>query len=104
MVLVVPDPLRGAGRAHPLGGRAVTVSKFLVSSCADFGCRVSVNKSMDSGSQSGFRGIHQKSRTAVLQRFCDFFLREDVVEKSMSIWSGARASAALMSLGRVAEQ
>ena len=30
------------------------------------------------------------------------FLREDVVEKSMSIWSGARASAALMSLGRPA--
>ena len=29
MVLVVTDPLRGAGRTHPLRGRAVTVSKFL---------------------------------------------------------------------------
>ena len=64
-----------------------------------------LNRSMDSGCQSsGFRGIHQKSRSAILQRFFAEFLREDVVEKSMSIWSGARASAALISLGRVAER
>jgi hypothetical protein len=42
-------PLWGAGPVHPLRGRAVTVR----SSCADIGCRVSVNKSMDSGCQSG---------------------------------------------------
>jgi len=46
VVLVMTDPLRGAGRAHPLRGRAVT----RWGSCADIGCRVSVNKSMDSGS------------------------------------------------------
>ena len=29
MVLVVTDPVRGAGPTHPLRGRAMTVSKFL---------------------------------------------------------------------------
>jgi hypothetical protein len=84
----VTDPLRGASRAHPLGGRAATV----VSSCADIGCRVSVNKSMDSGCQSGFRRNHQKSKSAILQQFCGIPLaekRDVVVKKNMShlVWS-----------------
>ena len=41
VVLVVADPLWGAGPAPPLRGRAVTVSKLL-SSCAKVSCRVSV--------------------------------------------------------------
>ena len=77
------DPLGGAGRAHPLMGGAVT----RLGSCADIGCRVSVNKSMDSGCQSGFRRNHQKSRSAILQRFCGIPLaekRDVVVKKKMS--------------------
>jgi hypothetical protein len=77
-------------------------------SCADIGCRVSVNKSMDSGCQSGFRRNHQKSRSAILQRFCGILLaekRDVVVEKNMSHRvRSSRACAALMSLGRVAER
>ena len=76
-------PLWGAGRAHPLMGGAVT----RLGSCADIGCRVSVNKSMDSGCQSGFRRNHQKSRSAILQRFCGIPLaekRDVVVKKNMS--------------------
>jgi len=58
-------------------------------SCADIGCRVSVtcNKSMDSGCQSGFRRNHQKSRSAILQRFCGIPLaekRDVVVKKNMA--------------------
>jgi len=104
VVLVVTDPLGGAGRAHPLRWGAVT----RLGSCADIGCRVSVNKSMDSGCQSGFRRNHQKSRSAILQRFCGIPLaekRDVVVKKDMShLWFGARGCAALMSLGRVAER
>jgi hypothetical protein len=57
---------------------------------------------MDSGCQSGIREIHQKSESAILQRFLRIlffffsFLREDVV---MSHLVRARSFAALMSLG-----
>ena len=83
VVLVVTGPVWGAGHARPLRGRAVT----RLGSCADIGCRVSVNKSMDSGCQSGFRRNHQKSRSAILQRFCGIPLaekRDVVVKKNMS--------------------
>jgi len=47
-----------------------------IGSCADIGCKVSVNKSMDYGCQSGFRRNHQKSRSAILHRFCGIPLAE----------------------------
>ena len=75
VVLVVTDPLRGAGRTHPLRGRAVTVSDScanLVQTRSVAGCQL-LNQSMDSGCQSRFREIHQKSNSAILHRF----LRDD---------------------------
>ena len=77
-------PLMGSRPRPPHHGGAVT----RLGSCADIGCRVSsVNKSMDSGCQSGFRINHRKSRSAILQRFCGIPLaekRDVVVKKNMS--------------------
>ena len=71
--------LWGAGRAHPLRGRVVT----RLGSCADIGCRVSVNKSMDSGCQSGFRRNHQKSRSAKsCNDFAEFPWRKNATSSS----------------------
>ena len=104
VVLVVTDPLRGAGRTHPLRGRAVTVSDScanLVQTRSVAGCQLLINQ--------WIRGVNQDSakfiKNQILQSCIAFCATTDVVEKKMSDLVRTRASAALMcSLGQTAER
>ena len=69
VVLVVPDPVGGAGRTRPLRGRVVTIGIPVQTRSVDAGVSYLINGF--GVSRSRFREIHQKSRSAI--KFGFFF-------------------------------
>ena len=97
VVLVVSDPVGGAGRTRPLRGRVVTIG-IPVQTRSVAGCQL-LNQ--------WIRGVNQDSAKFIKNQglqSCIAFCATTSSRKRCQIWSGARASAALMSLGRTAER